>query len=708
MNNLKKIQVLSLRRRGAIYVPAVIEKNKENKKVLFGAFLKILEQYGFYLDVNDNKVISAFREEKITVDILTSVIEALKYAYSLHDDVEILYPDFPLRVENSTDLELFVDSIIYALTSFEVLPQKKEEYSRITKNYISNKEYKSLTIIDDKDMVDIFWNLAESTIALSDTDKEDLLFLLNQYTNEIKLTSSEHNILFKETMAMLVVECNKLGIEIPAFMKTPTDLLRVLQYMEEKKTDLSKRFKIPKFSKEIKDFIAKTIDSLDYNVEDILRYSEEWKHIFRYVKKSKLRNEYNKYLYRKKQFSTFYSKEDKYFKLYIESKKSSIENKTNTVESVFSDYIKLLSQRPAELLRKVDKILRTNLSSKCLNILLDNITISVSKTEKRIAYQLYNFLSRRSISRGVFYSNSFHTLKEHKKIDEEIINKVKIAILKGLKISFEKFDNPIVVKYDKVLDNIPISTSNRYISENFNGLIPCCVLNLNDNYNYLRIFTSWDKNSTDIDLSVISLNKYFERIGTCTYYNLKSQNNSMIHSGDIRRGPGTEFVDIDIDKLKSLGVRYIFVQNYNYDGDCMRNIKTGLSIVDKENKQSGTIHKEKEVLLSSFISNDVRSIYSFVIDLDENKVLWLDTPKDTKMFSNFETNPGMAEKLLRYYDTDVITVGKMLKLGELTGKFIFDNPNLEKENNYEVVELINKNEDGTLVVKHDIISSILL
>ena len=283
MNNLKKIQVLSLRRRGAIYVPAVIEKNKENKKVLFGAFLKILEQYGFYLDVNDNKVISAFREEKITVDILTSVIEALKYAYSLHDDVEILYPDFPLRVENSTDLELFVDSIIYALTSFEVLPQKKEEYSRITKNYISNKEYKSLTIIDDKDMVDIFWNLAESTIALSDTDKEDLLFLLNQYTNEIKLTSSEHNILFKETMAMLVVECNKLGIEIPAFMKTPTDLLRVLQYMEEEKTDLSKRFKIPKFSKEIKDFIAKTIDSLDYNVEDILRYSEEWKHIFRYV-----------------------------------------------------------------------------------------------------------------------------------------------------------------------------------------------------------------------------------------------------------------------------------------------------------------------------------------------------------------------------------------------------------------------------------------
>ena len=38
MNNLKKIQVLSLRRRGAIYVPAVIEKIKRIKKFFLELF----------------------------------------------------------------------------------------------------------------------------------------------------------------------------------------------------------------------------------------------------------------------------------------------------------------------------------------------------------------------------------------------------------------------------------------------------------------------------------------------------------------------------------------------------------------------------------------------------------------------------------------------------------------------------------------------
>lgn len=710
------LQTLALRRRGAMYVPSIKSKG-ESTPVLFGAFLKEIESYGFYLDILNDKVISAFKNNEITTDILSNTLKALDYSRELVDGATVLYPNFPKEVEESSELKIFVDAIIYAILDFEATPEPNPEYNRIVKEYTSSKELRSLDIISDVDMLEIFWNLAEMTVAPSETDIADMTFLLETYSKDIVEDAKNHVIPFKENMARLVVQFAEYKLDATGLVKTPTDILRVLQYMKEEKTDLKGRFKLPTFTKEMKLFIGKMITSVTFNPEDVLRYAEEWKHIFRYVKNIPVINEYNKYLYRSKKWITFYSKENALFNKYVESKgkeDNSIISFVIGPNNDFANYIGHLKTRPAELLRRVDKILRNNPSLRELEILSDAIKESVSMADRRIAYQLYNHLSRRSVARSVSYGGSMHKLSPHEEISDNILGIIRECIIEGLLESFKNDSfEPIVVKNSEILKNIPISTSNRLNSENFEGLIPGSKLNIPTKHDYLRLFASWDKDYRDIDLSVVAMDEHFKVVDRATYYNIKGK--SMVHSGDVRRGPGVEFVDIDIKSLKANSARYLFMQTYNYDGNSMKNVKVGLSVVNKSNKQSGNIFKEKEVLISSLVSASVSNVINFVIDLENNTLVWCDAPLNSGIFSNFERNSEDAKNMFKYYSSNILTVSQVLDICHQAGKIIFDD-NVDKTSvdedgltvpDIEALELACVKEDGSYVVKYDVISKII-
>ena len=706
---MKNLEVIALRRRGALYVP---EKKSDKDVVTFGAFLQKLTNYGFYLDIADQAVVDAFNKGLITEEVLVSVVEALDYAYGVADDAVVLYPNFPLEVEETDELKLFVDALVYALSGFSLVPVQNDEYKRIAEEYTSKKDLRSLTVVSDADMVDIFWNLAESRTALSETDVSDIEVLLKKYGKEIVASAQVHEIPFKETMAKLVVEFGNLGLDARYLMKTPTDLLRVLQYMQEERTDLKGRFKLPTFSAGVKNLIATALDSMPFNVEDILRYKEEWKHIFNFATESKHTKNYKDYLYRNKKYTQgFYSQEDALFKSLNKSLETSFINIIEGEIVASSDvalvkYLDHLAQRPSELLRRVDKVLRLSLDDSELSVLAEYIEEAAAVSERRISYQLLNHLERRDNARGVYFGGSFHVLENLEALEEYEYEAVRNAVTAGLVRNFEG-EEAIVVERAKNLDMVPVITSNRHSSESFEGLISGTRFKLPEGTNFFRMFSEWGADLRDVDLSVIALGEDFERISTCTYYNLKDK--GLTHSGDVRRGPGAEYVDADVDVLRSIGAKYLFVQNYNYSGGEMHGVKTGVSLLNRGNKQKGSIHKASEVLVSSFHTSEKTSVFSLVVNLETMEVLWLDTPVEVGRYSNFEQSANEYGVAYKYYSADVLKVQEVLDLMHEAGVLAYKDELTPEELEDEELEvlILQEEKEDVFLTKHDLINTLL-
>lgn len=703
----KQLQVIALRRRGAILLPGTRAKN--NDEVSFAAFLKEINNYGFYLDILDESVVNAFKNKEITAETLGSTLEAMNYAFDLHEGARILYPNFPKEVEETPDLKLFVDALIYAISGFSEHPKKNPEYDRLIEDYTSKKELKSLTFIHDDEMTDIFWNIAESKTALSKTDKEDLDCLLNRYSDSIVETAKDHEIPFKETMAKLVVEFCKLGLDARYLMKTPTDLLRVLQYLAEEETDLKGRFRLPIFNEEVKNLIINTLKAMPFNVEDIMRYKEEWKHIFRFVKGIDVIQEYKEYLYRHKKFQNFYSKEDELFQKIKKQNNTNIFTYVNgelvNKEDDLEKYLEFMSKRPSELIRRIDKLVRLGLKEPELERVCHYLENATAVAERRISYQLLNHLVRRSDSRGVFYGGQFHKLENHEELDCDTNLLLTRAIQEGLKRNFKNtVKEPIIVNRSEYYKDIPVTTSNRLAGENFQSMIPGMKLNLDPEHDYLRIFTSWGDNMDDVDLSAVAFTNN-DNI-TCAYYNLKVA--GMTHSGDVRRGPGKEFIDVDLKYLKCLNTKYIFVQNFNYSGKTMDSVKTGVAVLDRRNRSKGEVFKADEVLLSGFATATTPCVAAFVIDLEKMQIVWLDAPVYGDIASNFINTGESIYNLYEYLTADTLKVQEVFDIMHEVGALKYSD---ELEDNDEALEetinLVTLKEDGTLAVKQDMLNKIV-
>lgn len=716
---INDLQVIALKRRGAIYIPEN-ENKSANHPVSFAAFLKEINNYGFYIDIMDESVVNAFKNKEITNLVLTSALSAIKYAYDLNEGAKPLYPNFPKEVKHTSELKLFVDALIYAFSGFSEVPEKNAEYDRLVESYTSKKNLKALTFIHDEDMKEIFWNIVSSKTALSESDKEDLDTLLEAYSKDITDTSVEFEVPFKETMAQLVCKFEELGIKPYALIKTPTDLLRVLQYKAEESTNLKGKFKLPVFTDDVKKLIIDTLNNIRFNPEDIMRYKEEWKHIFRFAKHTEIGNKYEEYLYRKKKIQNFYSKEDELFKklyrtsesfeyLIIDGKVEKSELNLGDIEGL-EEYLDCLFSRPSELLRRVDKVLRLGLNKDDLEILCKYIKGACENAEPRVIYQLINHLTRRSDARGVFFSNAFHPLEDHKELDKYTMAVVKEAIFKGLETNYKKKAETIIIERNEHYKDIPVMTSNRFAGENFQGMTQGMKLKLGPETNYIRLFTSWGEDYEDIDLSAVAFDDKFNRVDTCSYYHIKGA--GMTHSGDVRKGPGLEFVDIDIEKLEKFGGRYIFIQNFNYAGTNMNGVKTGVMTLDKDNSEKGSIYKANEVLFSSYSSSMTPSVSSLVFDIKEREVLWLDSPVPGGLYSNFETSLETMLKLYAYYSVDTLKVQDAFDVMRDAGVLRYsdevdEEEKVDKDGNSKVFKIVDEAEDGTLIVKHDVLGKIL-
>jgi stress response protein SCP2 len=190
-------------------------------------------------------------------------------------------------------------------------------------------------------------------------------------------------------------------------------------------------------------------------------------------------------------------------------------------------------------------------------------------------------------------------------------------------------DNNIKSIYiDPLAKTINIPNGQRGKSNNINTFAIGSRIPYSPDKKYIRPFVFWKNNipssAIDLDLSVVFYDNNMNQLSQCSYTNLR--NSYAVHSGDIVNAPegASEYINIDIQKAKKYGVRYVQLNVFSYSPQTFTEIKECfIGWMFREN-MSGEIFEPSTVDQKFDLNSDSRRIIACIFDLKQNEMIWVD------------------------------------------------------------------------------------
>jgi hypothetical protein len=148
--------------------------------------------------------------------------------------------------------------------------------------------------------------------------------------------------------------------------------------------------------------------------------------------------------------------------------------------------------------------------------------------------------------------------------------------------------------------------------------------------NPVRLFLHWEEPAgtrVDLDLSVAMFDDAWRHVATCDFANLVVGDRVAIHSGDLTSAApplgASEFVDLDIDRLRALGARHAVMVVFSYDSipfDQLTHGFAGLMIRPRD----GEPFDPRAVAQRFDLRGRSVITVPLVIDLEMRRLRWLD------------------------------------------------------------------------------------
>jgi hypothetical protein len=189
----------------------------------------------------------------------------------------------------------------------------------------------------------------------------------------------------------------------------------------------------------------------------------------------------------------------------------------------------------------------------------------------------------------------------------------------------------------------------------------------------LRLFVHWMEHSgtrVDLDLSGAFFNADWEHVGTCDYTS-KRWERVAVHSGDLTSAPeplgASEFLDIDVDRMRESGARYVVLVVFSYNDvpfDEMVEAFAGL-MLRTDAPDEGRIFEPRTVEQRFDLAGKARACVPFVLDAQTRTLRWLDVVKGVT--GTFHAVHRHSDDLSRLGEalTDLYGSGARVGLGEL-------------------------------------------
>ena len=121
---------------------------------------------------------------------------------------------------------------------------------------------------------------------------------------------------------------------------------------------------------------------------------------------------------------------------------------------------------------------------------------------------------------------------------------------------------------------------------------------------------------------------------------------------------GQKLIDIDIEKCKEEGVRYILVSINSFSEEYFSELEDCfMGYMELDNNTTGEVFEPKAVANKSDLSSDCEQVIANIIDLEEMRIYWADMPVSKSYgYNNIKFNfKGFKTNELRNFRSTICT-----------------------------------------------------
>lgn len=574
------------------------------------------------------------------------LIDCLKKYKGADKDWTPFYPNFPVQVEQASDWELFINAVITYLSDGKLVPDYEKDPR------LPLFENSDLTVIDvgtNDDLKEILNNLVSSKTSLSEQDKEDMISLIEQFGVE----TLPDEIPFKENVAVICKLIMEHTNEIywydilHKYLKTATDILRFYTYLSDGDVSLSNRCEYKSLPRKQRKLFLQLLENCGSIEEDMKRYIGRWVILGEKLHPGEYKNQYPKVY-------TAFDKLRNNGKIYMFNGKVNDLIEKNDLCGV----VNLLKTRPGEFARRLDYLLRTFKSSsdyiynKFKDVANDVAVPVLLQVREHFANRWVGVENKNNFNNKVFFpkgqltkcwvtENNLDSININ--VCAEVIRICENAIIDQFEL---KEDLGFVYVSDSIKGYCVPQSQRSASSTGMKFITRGSRFGIKDDSKFIRlgihwmneiVTDSWNKKEyeerTDIDLSCNFLDENFSYMDHISYTHLR--NNYSVHSGDYvdaprDKGGSSEFIDIDINKALSQGIRYAVVQVYGYTMTKFCELEDMLfGWQEGIDQQAGEVFHPSRLQHCVNLSGDTICSIPVVFDLKTRETIWADLALNT-------------------------------------------------------------------------------
>lgn len=550
-----------------------------------------------------------------------------------------MYADFPMGVMDADSAELYINAMIHYWSDGTLYPERHKKGGKCRLPLFEETRVRVITLGNSDNVRQIFENICMSRTSISETDKEDIAYL---FENENMKLPDE--IPHKENaayIAALYLQKNPLASvgEIRKYIKTATDVLRLVTAMRDGDVSLAENTRYKSFSRRQRRMIMELLSGCPNIEEDMLRYKERWIRIGERIHPSEFDSS---------RYTLAYDRAINAFDKLRNNRK--VETFASKVEFdlTYGEYASALAElvkRPGELARRLDQLLRVahkesvirsfesvaeNVSTPVLLQVREHFAHRSEQAEVRV------FFPKGSLAKCHCESNDLPY------IDDIYCKEVVRVCEKALVKIYGKRESMGKVYLSEDYKNYVVPFSQRSAGKTLKTIVRGSRLPIASQTNAVRAFIWWtnmdnsygefyDDGRVDIDLSAALFDENWNYMEHISYTNLRSERYKACHSGDIVNGGPvngdgvSEFLDMDIDSVVKYGARYVVYQVYSFTDQTYADMPHAMfGWMERSDVDSGEIYEPKTVEQKMDLTANSTACIPVIFDCVRREFIWCD------------------------------------------------------------------------------------
>ena len=612
-----------------------LDKTNKNK-VYVATMLKNLEPLGFTFSKKLINSLADVSKQDLTT-IYNTILPILKKLKGAHVAHKPMYPNFPTQVMDADQAELYLNAIIHYLgivLEENVLPEyPKEERSPLIGNY----KLAVIEIADKDEYTKIINSLLTSSIAISEQQKAYFVDFYEANKTTFAVPDIKNKEIASYVAGVLYKDKNATGLK--TLLKTPTDILRFVTALSDGDVSLAENTKFKNLKRAERRLLLNLLNGMKDLPENMVKHRNKWLRVGEILHPGDFSKQFKK-IYRafkslrqEANIETFHSKVEAFLE-----------------EGRFDMAADLLSERPTELARRLDHLVRNAKKTTPILTLFKKTAIKVPTSV--LLNIRSHFQSRTEIkpTRIFFPKGNVSKVKVIEKplpvLDADICNKVVEIIETVLVDRFAQEKKWGNVYISEELRDINVPFALRSASTAFKTVARGSRIAIPGDKKVIRLFTWWknglkgqpdkktedyyDGSRIDIDLSSQFLDENFEPSGHVSWTSLRmgrGEDNISAHSGDITNAPqgASEFIDINIEKAVKAGNRYAVITIHSFTGQTFAEMKECFAgVMLRNDLKSGEAFDAKTVTHKFDLTSASTSAIPLLFDLQTRELIWLD------------------------------------------------------------------------------------